>query len=156
MKYPAVIAVLAIGMVPPTVAVAQVPREVASHQVYVPSLGDIMGATQLRHIKLWFAGKLRNWELATYELGQIKASFEDAATLYPGIPITDMTIVAAPVQSLGDAIAAKDSARFKKAFDELTVACNGCHQAIGRSFITIQVPTASPFSNQPFSLHAKP
>jgi hypothetical protein len=34
----------------------------------VPLLGDIMNAVQTRHMKLWFAGKAFNWELATYEL----------------------------------------------------------------------------------------
>jgi hypothetical protein len=110
--------------------------------------GDIMGATQLRHFKLSFAGKLRNWELATYELDQIKESFQGAATHYPGIPVTDMTIVVEPVRLLGEAIQKKDPRKSSAAFTELTAACNGCHQAIGRGFIVIQVPTSSPFSNQ--------
>ena len=52
-------------------------------QPYAPRLGDIMGATQLRHFKLWYAGKEKNWALAGYELGQIKESFQDAMTFYP-------------------------------------------------------------------------
>jgi len=151
MKCLALISALSVGIVLAPLAVAQAPRGRPPPGGYVPGLGNIMGATQLRHFKLWFAGKLRNWELAAYELGQIKASFEDAATLYPGIPVTDMTIVEKPVRSIGDAIEAKDSTRFVKAFNDLTAACNACHQAIGRGFITIQVPTASPFSNQSFS-----
>jgi len=110
-----------------------------------------MAATQLRHFKLWFAGKLRNWDLAAYELTQIKASLEDATTLYQGIPTTNMHIVAKPLQSIGDAIEAKNSTMFAKAFGDLTTACNGCHQANGRGFIVVKVPTASPFSNQSFS-----
>lgn len=117
---------------------------------YVPHLGDIMGATQLRHFKLAFAGKLRNWELAAYELDQIKVSFQDAATLYPGIPITDMTVVEEPVRLLSEAIQQKNPKTFSAAFAELTAACNSCHQAIGRDFIVVQVPTSSPFSNQIF------
>lgn len=66
-----------------------------------------MGTTQLRHFKLSFAGKLRNWELAAYELDQIKESFQDAATLYPGISVTDMTIVAEPVWRLSQAFRGK-------------------------------------------------
>ena len=123
---------------------------------YVPHLGDIMGATQLRHFKLSFAGKLRNWELAAYELDQIKMNFQDAATLYPGIPITDMTVVADPVRRLSAAIQEKDSKKFSAAFSELTTACNSCHQAIGRGFIAIQVPTSYPFSNQIFEPTTKP
>ncbi|EAQ35996.1 hypothetical protein NB311A_11162 [Nitrobacter sp. Nb-311A] len=123
---------------------------------YIPHLGDIMGAMQLRHFKLSFAGKLRNWELAAYELDQIKESFHDAATLYPGIPVADMTIMAEPVRRLGEAIQKKEPKKFAAAFSELTAACNGCHQAIGRGFIVIKVPTSSPFSNQVFEPAARP
>ena len=87
-----------------------------------------MGTIQLRHFKLSFAGKLRNWELAAYELDQIKESFQDAATLYPGIPVADMTIMAEPVQRLSEAIQTKDLQKFSVAFTELTAACNSCHQ----------------------------
>jgi hypothetical protein len=33
-------------------------------QPYEPGLGEFMTATQLRHAKLWFAGKNSNWDLA--------------------------------------------------------------------------------------------
>jgi hypothetical protein len=129
------------------------PLAVAQQDGYMPRLGDIMGAIQLRHIKLWFAGKLGTWELADYEVGQIKASLEDAAELYRGIPVEYVTNTADPIQSIVAAIQAKDSTKFAKAFSDLTVACNACHQAIGRGFIVIQVPTASPFTDQSFSPH---
>jgi hypothetical protein len=35
---------------------------------YVPSLGDLMAAIQLRHSKLWYVANLKNWPLADYEL----------------------------------------------------------------------------------------
>lgn len=116
-----------------------------------PRLGDIMGATQLRHFKLWYAGAQKNWPLANYELGQIKESFQDAMTYYPGLPVADMSIMAKPAAEIDAAIKAKDGGRFAKAFGELTRACNSCHQAQGVGFIVIKVPTASPFSNQVFT-----
>ena len=63
------------------------PLALAQTDPYVPTLGDIMSAAQWRHIKLWFAGKHQNWELASYELLQIRAGLEQAATLYHGIPV---------------------------------------------------------------------
>jgi hypothetical protein len=129
------------------------PLAVAQQDTYKPPLGDIMGAIQLRHIKLWFAGKLGNWELATYEVGEIKASLENAAYLYRGIPADLVTNTADPIQAIRDAIEAKDSAKFAKAYGDLTAACNSCHQEIGRDFIVIQVPTVSPFTDQSFSPH---
>jgi len=116
-----------------------------------PRLGDIMGATQLRHLKLWYAGKEKNWGLAGYELGQIKDSFQDAMTFYPGLPVADMTPMAKPAADIEAAIKAKDGARFATAFNALTGACNACHQAQGLGFIAIKIPTASPFSDQSFA-----
>jgi hypothetical protein len=42
-----------------------------------------MTAIQLRHMKLWFAGKALNWELAAYELRQLDTGLMEAD---PGIP----------------------------------------------------------------------
>ena len=49
-------------------------------KAYVPDLGDFMGATQLRHFKLWFAGRSQNWDLARYEIEQIRKSYEERRT----------------------------------------------------------------------------
>jgi len=82
----------------PLLAIAQSGRG-GSAEPSVPRLGDIMNAAQLRHMKLWFAGKARNWDLAANELRLISASLEDAATLYTGIPVTNVTTMSAPIQS---------------------------------------------------------
>jgi hypothetical protein len=118
--------------------------------VYVPALADIMTSAQFRHIRLWFAGKNKNWELARYELRQVTQSLDDAVSFYHGIPVEFVSATTDPLIAIGDAIKAKNSAQFAKGFKELTAACNSCHKAIGRAFIDIQVPTTQPFSNQSF------
>jgi len=139
-----------------SLAVAQGGMNALTTEPYVPRLGDIMNAIQFRHMKLWFAGKARNWDLAAYELRQLESGLMEAATLYPGIPATNVTRMTDPAQALADAIEAKDSRRFAKAVGEFTGGCNACHQSIGRSFIVMRVPTESPFSNQVFPPPAKP
>jgi len=116
----------------------------------IPKLGDIMNAAQTRHIKLWYAGKAANWELAAFELHQLKAGLVEAAMLYSGIPVTNVTTLQAPLQSVADAIAAKDRQRFVKAYGEVTGGCNACHQSMERSFIAIRTPTDQPFGDQIF------
>jgi hypothetical protein len=37
---------------------------------YVPPLNLMVVATQLGHFKLWYAGAVRNWPLADYELAR--------------------------------------------------------------------------------------
>jgi hypothetical protein len=137
------------------VAIVWAPLALAQNEAYVPALGDIMSWIQLRHIKLSFAGKLQNWDLASYELKQIRASLEQAANLYHGIPVGYVGATLDPIQAIGAAIEAKDGAGFARGFNALTAACNACHQGIGRGFIVIQVPTASPFSDQSFAPNPK-
>jgi hypothetical protein len=137
-------------------AIAQSKSQATSGEQYVPRLGDIMNTVQTRHIKLWLAFKAQNWELAAYELRQFKAGLLEAAVLYEGIPVTNVTTMTAPVQATADAIEARDGRRFAKAFGELTAGCNACHKSMGRDFIAIQAPTASPFGNQSFALPKKP
>jgi hypothetical protein len=128
---------------------------------YVPGMGEIMGATQMRHSKLWFAGKAGNWALANYELGEIREGLNDAVIYHPvfkeGVPVSKILgkFIFSPLKAIGSAINAKDSAKFGKAFDSLTMACNSCHQAANRGFIVIQRPGVSPYSNQDFSVKSR-
>ncbi|MBR0715909.1 hypothetical protein [Bradyrhizobium liaoningense] len=124
---------------------------------YVPKLGDIMSAAQARHQKLWLAGKAQNWELAAYELHQLKASLVEAALLYSGIPVSNVTTLEPSLQSVSDAIGAKDGRKFAKALGELTEGCNACHRSMGRSFVVMRVPVdQQPFGNQAFQPQGKP
>jgi hypothetical protein len=70
-RYAAAIAVVVIGLATPFLVAAQTPQK--SSPKYEPRLGDIMSAVQFRHLKLWAAGRKQNWELAAYELDQVKA-----------------------------------------------------------------------------------
>jgi hypothetical protein len=122
----------------------------------VPAVvADIMGQTQLRHIKLGYAGRAGNWPLAAYETGQIRRSFDDAAKT--GGKIDDRSLsqwfdeqTLPALNELEQAIAAKNLKSFNAAFSNLTAACNRCHQAANMGFVKMQTPTASPFSNQSF------
>ncbi|MBU6464776.1 hypothetical protein [Bradyrhizobium sp.] len=139
------------SLAPTWFAVAQSAHEPISRGDTVPRLGEIMRGKQWGHIKLWFAGKERNWSLAGYELAQIRASLAQAASLYSGIPIDNVAIMAEPIRSIDQAIQSKDSAGFGKAFKDLTTGCNACHRKMGREFIEIAMPKESPFRDQVFA-----
>jgi hypothetical protein len=149
MKLRAVIAALTLGISYPILADDTSPEK--SQQHYVPRLSDIMVATQLRHFKLWYASQVRNWDLASYELAQIRGSFDNAMELFRKTPGADTTKMTQSLEETGNAIAAKDNAKFVKAYDGLTSACNGCHQAAGFGFIVIREPRMSPIQTSPFS-----
>jgi hypothetical protein len=123
---------------------------------YAPGLGEFMTATQLRHAKLWFAGKENNWDLAAYEIDEITEGLEDAEKQFPtrdGLPIADMikANIDPAIEELKKAVEARSSAKFAVAFDQLTSACNTCHAGANKPFIRIQRPTSSPLSNQIFA-----
>ena len=139
------------SLAPTWLAVAQSSHEPISRGEMVPRLGEIMLGKQWGHIKLWSAGKERNWSLAAYELAQMRASLAEAASLYSGIPLDDVAIMAGPIHSIDQAIQSKDSAGFGKAFKDLTTGCNACHREMGREFIEIAVPKDTPFRDQVFA-----
>jgi hypothetical protein len=123
---------------------------------YNPGLGEFMTAAQLRHAKLWFAGKDDNWDLAAYEIDEIKEGLEDAAKLHPtfdGVPVAEMikTIINPRIERLEKAVEEKNSTQFIAAFDELTNGCNSCHVGASKPFIHIQRPTEPPLTNQNFA-----
>lgn len=152
MGLPAAAFALAVGF---AAAPAAVRADEASNSKAAAALGDVMGQTQLRHFKLWFAGALGNWPLAAYEVAQIRRSFESAASVggtIGGEPLAKLLQEKStpPLDELQTAIEAKNFGNFAKAFDKLTADCNSCHVAAHVGFIKMQVPTASPFSDQSF------
>jgi predicted secreted protein len=118
---------------------------------FVPRLNTLMMVTQLGHFKLWYAGAVQNWQLANYELAQIRANMVDARKLHPDNSRSDMSAMTGPADELDEAIKAKDSAKFVKAFSKLTAACNSCHEATDVGFIKIRDPRLSPIETSPFS-----
>jgi hypothetical protein len=149
MKHFAALAILFISSSLPILAQEQKPESPPDH--YVPRLNTLMMVTQLGHFKLWYAGAVQNWPLANYELAQIRANIVDARTLHPDNSKSDMSMMSQPADELDDAIKAKDSANFVKAFSKLTAACNSCHEAAGVGFIKIREPRLSPIETSPFS-----
>ena len=126
--------------------------------VYVPGLGEFMAATQMRHIKLWFAGKARNWPLAAYELDELREGFDDVIKYHPvhkdrPVPIAKLLpeLVTVPLTELDEAISSRDEGKFVGAYDLLTEACNACHEQEQFIFNRIHRPVYNPYSDQVFS-----
>jgi hypothetical protein len=115
---------------------------------YVPRLSDLMVVIQIRHAKLFYAVRRGNWPLADYELEQLISTLSEAGRYYPRTT-PPMTLADSIRTSLGEAIKAKDEAKFDKAFDEMNAGCNRCHEAADRPFIVMRRPSfPSTFSNQ--------
>ena len=153
MKHFAALAILCVSASLPVLAQEQKPEnsQERSQERYVPRLNTLMMVSQLGHFKLWYAGAVQNWPLANYELTQIRANIVDANKFYLNKSESNMSVMTPPADDLDEAIKAKDSAKFVKAFSKLTAACNSCHEATGFGFIKIRDPRLSPIETSPFS-----
>jgi len=132
-------------------------RSAPDGAAYAPGLGEIMSLTQMRHLKLWFAGEAQNWELATYETDELAEGFADVVRFHPThkespVPLSQLVpeFTVGPIQALRSAIERRDLAAFTSAYDSLTQGCNGCHRAAAFSFNVVERPSANPYSNQRF------
>jgi hypothetical protein len=72
-----------------------------------------MMATQSHHAKLWLAANARNWELAEYQVDELKEGLEDAAKHIPdykGVPVGSMieSLMLPPIVEVESAIKARD------------------------------------------------
>jgi len=155
-KLPLVLAIALAGAGATIFASRNSPAQPAEPKAYSPGVAEIMIATQIRHAKLWLAGEARNWELADYEIDELKEGLEDIVKYFPtykDMPVGKMIEATAmpPVADVEAAVKAKDRAKFTAAFDKLTTACNTCHQSANRPFIVIQRPAGSTFPNQSFA-----
>lgn len=119
---------------------------------YTPGLGEFMSGIQVHHEKLWFAGKAANWELADFELGEIKEALDGIRRYCTDRPeVASLPMIQPPLDSLAAAVKKQDPAAFKSGFLLLTTTCNSCHRATKHGYNVIQIPTTPPFSNQVFS-----
>ena len=118
---------------------------------YKPGFGEFMSSIQVHHIKLWFAGKNKNWKLADFEMNEIKESL-DGIQKY----CTDrqesksIGMINQPIDNLNKAIQQKDSVSFKNSYILLTNTCNSCHKVTNHEFNVVKIPDTPPFSNQIF------
>jgi uncharacterized membrane protein len=137
--------------------IAALKNEIAElkKSAYHPELGEQMLTIQIRHARLWFAGKAQNWTLAAFELQEIKEAFDAVVEQNPEHAIFQPQRLAdilpamtkAPVAALRDAIDHASKVEFEKAYDGLSAACSGCHRAAGNDFLIIQRPTAPILDN---------
>jgi hypothetical protein len=125
----------------------------------VPGLGELMSLQQMRHAKLWFAGREGNWPLAGYELDELQEGFDDVVRLHPThkdapLPLSQVLpkIMDRPIADLRAAIRARDPQAFAAAYDALTAGCNACHQATNFGFNVVRRPVeAAWYGNQRFT-----
>lgn len=118
---------------------------------YTPGLGTFMKHIQMHHAKLWFAGINQNWQLADFEIHELKERFEAVEKFHAdNEEIEPMDMIYPPLDSVSLAIDQENKARFEKSFTVLNNTCNNCHKATDHAFVKIQKPEMPPFGNQQY------
>jgi hypothetical protein len=138
----------------------RVQANLTSAKELAPGLGEYMTTIQLHAGKLWFAAKASNWDLAAYELDELKETMEAAKALNAeknGVKISNVldSVLQTQVAQLAESIKRKSTGEFQKSYDETLSACNGCHTGAGYKFIHIVRPSAPPVTNQKWEMSAK-
>jgi hypothetical protein len=121
---------------------------------YKPGLGEFMSQIQIHHAKLWFAGKYGNWELASFEVGEIQEALDDIPKYCADRPeVKSISMVIPAMDSLSEAIKENNENKFSDGFTLLTATCNDCHKATDHGFNVIKIPDVPPVTNQVFKLN---
>ena len=137
--------------------IAALKKEIAAlkKEAYHPELGEQMLGIQIRHARLWFAGEAQNWNLAAFEVQELKEAFDGVVeqnaehAIFQPQKLSDIlpAMTNAPIKALRDSIDHSSKSEFEKAYDGLSAACSGCHHAAGNDFLVIQRPTTPVLDN---------
>ena len=118
---------------------------------YKPGFGEFMSIIQAHHAKLWYAGENQNWDLANFEMDEIKETFDNIKKYETDRNETQLiSMINPPLDSVISAINMKNVAQFKNNYTQLTSTCNACHVAAKFGFNVVKVPEAVMFPNQDF------
>jgi len=127
---------------------------------FKPAMDDLMTMLiQPRHIKLYYAGQQKNWTLAAFELNELGAALRRIGQTIPkyrnfSVDATVGSIFAPKIQEMNAAINSKNPTQFASAYNDLTEACNTCHQGMEHDFLVIKTPNAPFFPDQDFAAPA--
>ena len=115
-----------------------------------PGLGTVMVEYSHRMALLWFAGEAGNWNLAKYQLIEMREIQEVGETTRPARAPALKSFESSFLDPLDESITAGDKTKFETAYNAAIQGCNSCHGSQtsadfpqGFSFIKVQVPQST-------------
>ncbi|MBM3772139.1 MAG: hypothetical protein FJW27_12815 [Acidimicrobiia bacterium] len=119
-----------------------------------PSQSHAMMDVGYQFANLWFAAEKTNWPLARFYFNETRSHIRWTIRLRPirkhpdGSPVDLKAIYDAietsSMETLKQAIEAKDSTKFVSAYRLMMESCYACHKANGFDYLRPQVPTRPP------------
>lgn len=130
--------------------VAQLRAEIQRLKGLLPDQSHAMKDVAYHFANLWFAGQKRNWPLAEFYWAETRSHLRWAVRIIPvrkdpqgnEIRLTEILdpIDKVSLQQVGDAIKARDSAKFVETYKQMLDSCYACHLAVGKPFLRLQIP----------------
>ena len=115
-----------------------------------PGLGTVMIEYGHRMSAMWFAEQAGNWDLAQYQLIEMREIQEVGETTRPARAAALKSYESSFLDPLEKAIEAKDKAQFETAYNAAIQGCNSCHGSQTSpdfpqsfKFIKVKVPSTS-------------
>jgi len=87
-------------------------------------------AGRMGHV--WFAGEAANWDLAQYQLTEMREIQEVGETTRPARAAALKSFESSFLDPLEDQIKAKDKAQFESAYRSAIQGCNSCHGPVNK------------------------
>ena len=116
-----------------------------------PGLGTVMFEYSIRYGRLWFALQAGNWDMARYELLEMREDQEVGETTKPNRASSLKTFETNYLDPLAADLDKHDLTAAQTAFKDGITGCNSCHKRQtstdfpgGYKFIKVQVPQTSP------------
>lgn len=131
--------------------VASLKEEIERLKGMVPDQSHVMKDVAYHFSNLWFAGRARNWPLASFYLDETRSHLRWAVRIRP---VRRTTAGEVDLRSILDGvdrslltgvqktIEAKDPAAFSKAYRDALTGCYACHQASEKPYLRTRVPEA--------------
>jgi hypothetical protein len=123
---------------------------------FKPAMDDLMTMlVQPRHLRLYYAGQAKNWQLAAFQVNELRGALARIGRTIPNyrnvnVDTAVAAIFADKLAAVSAAIKAGDEAQFMTAYGEMTAACNDCHKGMEHPFLVIKVPDGGYFPDQEF------
>jgi hypothetical protein len=123
---------------------------------FKPAMDDLMTMlVQPRHMKLYYAGQAKNWQLAAFQINELRGALARIGRTIPNYRNNNVDnavalIFADKLKAVDAAVKSADLAQFNRAYGEMTTACNDCHKTMEHAFLVIKVPESGNYPDQEF------
>jgi len=138
------------------VDVAALKAEVDRLKGLVPDQAHAMMDVDYHFSNLWFAGQNENWDLAQFNVNEVRSHLRWAVRIIPvrknaaGIEVFLEQLLgaveAAQLEPLKKSVEAKDKVQFERAYKDMLNGCYMCHVASSKPYLRLHVPE-KPSSN---------